>query len=270
MEANIKELVKDPSALKLYLLDKFGMVDEPKTVDFCKEAYKFIMDGDMLQIVGLEAKTGMPVAKRVFCMDMDEKGNVQMHGEIPPYMSIQLKDGVYFVYEDIDGSRRCELFDGKNEKENIQYVAFKFGAVSLKLWGEDLGEYPLTTEKAAEDDSCYITSYAKAACDFNGKRWTELLVERGLSFELPKDDKNEWYIPAIGELYVMYIFKNNINEALKYAKRKPLKDTWYWSSTEYSAAGAWYLNAGYGSFNYSGKTHEIAVRPVSAFDPLSL
>ena len=28
------------------LLDKFGIVDEPKTIDFCREAYKFITEGD--------------------------------------------------------------------------------------------------------------------------------------------------------------------------------------------------------------------------------
>ena len=32
--------------LKMTLLDKFGIVDEPKSVDFCREAYKFVMEGD--------------------------------------------------------------------------------------------------------------------------------------------------------------------------------------------------------------------------------
>ncbi len=32
--------------LKMTLLDKFGIVDEIKSVDFCREAYKFITEGD--------------------------------------------------------------------------------------------------------------------------------------------------------------------------------------------------------------------------------
>ena len=30
--------------LKMTLLDKFGIVDEPKTIDFCREAYKFLTE----------------------------------------------------------------------------------------------------------------------------------------------------------------------------------------------------------------------------------
>ena len=32
--------------LKMTLLDKFGIVDDTKSVDFCREAYKFITEGD--------------------------------------------------------------------------------------------------------------------------------------------------------------------------------------------------------------------------------
>ena len=259
--------------LKLFLLDKFGIADDLKTIDFCKEAYKFIMDGDMLQIVGLETKTGMPVAKRVFGMNMDEKGNVQMHGEIPPYMSIQLKDGVYLIYEQRDGdkiNRWCEPFDGTNSKEYAVAVAFKFGQVSLTLYRNNIRGCKMTTEKDG-DSANYITSYAQAAHDFNGKRWTELLIKRKLScagqlpFEYP-----EWYIPAIGELYVMFLMKTYINDALEYIGAEPLEDKWYWSSTEYSATGAWYLLFNGGGFGNYRKTYKGLVRPVSAFAPLSL
>ena len=32
--------------MKMELLDKFGIVDDPKSVDFCREAYKFLAEGD--------------------------------------------------------------------------------------------------------------------------------------------------------------------------------------------------------------------------------
>ena len=128
----------------------------------------------------------------------------------------------------------------------------------------------MTTEKDG-DSANYITSYAQAAHDFNGKRWTELLIKRKLScagqlpFEYP-----EWYIPSIGELYVMYLMKPYINDALEYIGAEPLEDKWYWSSTEGSASAAWTLTFNTGYFYPNYKTDEHIVRPVSAFDPLSL
>lgn len=31
---------------KMMLLDKFGIVDDPKTIDFCREAYKFLTEDE--------------------------------------------------------------------------------------------------------------------------------------------------------------------------------------------------------------------------------
>lgn len=250
--------------LKLFLLDKFGIADDLKTIDFCERAYKFLMQGDMMVYKGL-----------------DEKGNVLVE-RMPPVVSGKPKDfireqaldGVYLIYEQRDGdkiNRWCEPFDGTNSKEYAVAVAFKFGQVSLILYRNNIRDCKMTTEKDG-DSSNYITSYAQAAHDFNGKRWTELLIKRKLScagqlpFEYP-----EWYIPAIGELYVMYLMKTYINDALEYIGAEPLEDKWYWSSTEGSAAYAWNLYFGNGGFgNYYGKANEGLVRPVSAFDPLSL
>ena len=110
-----------------------------------------------------------------------------------------------------------------------------------------------------------ITSYAEAACDFMGRKRTQDLVARGLSCVDKLPESKDWYIPAIGELYVMYLMKNQINKALEYIGAELIKDTWYWSSTEYSATGAWNLHFGGGSFYSYIKTYEGSVRPVSAF-----
>ena len=115
-----------------------------------------------------------------------------------------------------------------------------------------------------------ITSYAEAACDFMGRKRTQDLVARGLSCVDKLPESKDWYIPAIGELYVMYLMKNQINKALEYIGAELIKDTWYWSSTENSATGAWGLLFGTGDFYYYGKTREYSVRPVSAFNHLTL
>ena len=72
-------------------------------------------------------------------------------------------------------------------------------------------------------------------------------------------------------VYVMYLMKNQINKALEYIGAELIKDTWYWSSTEYSAACAWYQSFNSGVFGSLGiKANECIVRPVSAFNPLTL
>ena len=76
-----------------------------------------------------------------------------------------------------------------------------------------------------------------------------------------------WWLPSEGELMMIYANMRKINYALSFINgATPLAETWYWSSTEYSAAYAWnlYLNSGlaYGGTKAAGKGR---VRAVSAF-----
>ncbi len=77
-----------------------------------------------------------------------------------------------------------------------------------------------------------------------------------------------WWLPSAGELLMMYANKAKINYALSLIKGAQQLDTsWYWSSTEYSPAGAWLLSFGDGYFfHWNGKVRDKRhVRPVSAF-----
>ena len=65
----------------------------------------------------------------------------------------------------------------------------------------------------------------------------------------------------------IYANMRKINYALSLIEgATQLAETWYWSSTEYSATHAWYLylNDGY-AYCYSKAAHQTRVRPVSAF-----
>ena len=258
---------QEPIELKMWLLEKYGISDEPKTIDFCREAYKFLVEGDMMVYKGQDENGNHLVERLPQGIKHDGKGNVEMEGRIAPYIETSIKDDVYLVYADENGNRWYEIFTGHNKKDNAVGVAFKFGKVSLCLYDKNIKDCKMTTQK---DEPCdYITSYAMAAHDFNGHKRTEMLFERGLSCKdrIP----NGWFIPSIGELYVMYLCKTCINAALEYIGQDILEDKWYWSSTENSATYAWLLFFGRGGFFYgSYKTLETSVRPVSAFNPLSL
>lgn len=77
----------------------------------------------------------------------------------------------------------------------------------------------------------------------------------------------KWWLPSLGELMMIYANMRKINYALSLINgATQLAETWYWSSTEYSATNAWGL---YLSYGYAGSHAKAAgqgrVRPVSAF-----
>ena len=76
-----------------------------------------------------------------------------------------------------------------------------------------------------------------------------------------------WWLPSEGELMMIYANMRKINYALSFINgATPLAETWYWSSTEYSATSAWLLYLSSGSaFGYAKATAKGGVRAVSAF-----
>lgn len=76
-----------------------------------------------------------------------------------------------------------------------------------------------------------------------------------------------WWLPSLGELVMIYANMRKINYALSLIEgATQLAETWYWSSTEYSATYAWYLalNGG-GAGNGTKAAGQTRVRAVSAF-----
>lgn len=77
----------------------------------------------------------------------------------------------------------------------------------------------------------------------------------------------KWWLPSLGELMMIYANMRKINYALSLINgATQLAETWYWSSTEFSATDAWglYLTNGYASY-YTKASIQSRVRPVSAF-----
>ena len=77
-----------------------------------------------------------------------------------------------------------------------------------------------------------------------------------------------WWLPSLGELLCIYANMRKINYALSLIEgATQLAETWYWSSTEYSATSAWYLGLidGFVSLWNAKAADTPRVRPVSAF-----
>lgn len=226
--------------LKLQLLDKFANIEKPETVDFCKSAFDWL--------------TEEPIAKS------QAPANT---------VADSLADGIYYVLA--DGGVVPFIpdmgVDGSLDGSQVRYVGIKWGSRSLKVALHDAAdgeEITLTSGKDITKYDGYKDNYLDAVADWNGKANTEHLKAIGLNKEIVLADGE--YIPSLGEMYLIYLNRKALNQALELIGSDPIKDDWYWTSTEGSATTAWNLYLNYGYANGSTKASlTYRVRPVSAF-----
>ncbi len=200
-----------------------------------------------------------------FVMGKDEK---PVQAQLP---KSGIEDGIYLVHAD-DKATLFELEYTKDDNMDSEVVAIglKIGGFGIKiaLHDEANGDgITLTTKSNSDlkaDQDYYIDNYDDAVADMDGARNTNHL-RNILNPKIKLAD--EWYIPSLGELYRIFINKKAINAALEFAKGDKLQDRWYWTSTELSATGAWYLGLydGNASYWYAKASYAYRVRAVSAF-----
>lgn len=175
----------------------------------------------------------------------------------------ELADGIYLMYE-----KHAVLFTGqevsKDGKEGCTGIGVKFGGKSLVVVLNDISDddIELTTKQGG---TRFITDYHQAAEDMDGKAATDDIRDI-LNMGIADDE----YIPSLGELYFMLAHFTQINAALEAVGGEPLRNDWYWSSTQYSATNAWFLGLSNGyALSGTKAASQGRVRPVSAFLPLN-
>lgn len=175
----------------------------------------------------------------------------------------ELADGIYLMY-----GKTAVPYTGyevsKDGKEGCTGIGVKFGGKSLVVVLNDISDddIELTTKQGG---TRFITDYHQAAEDMDGKAATDDIRDI-LNMGIADDE----YIPSLGELYFILAHFTQINAALEAVGGEPLRNDWYWSSTQYSATYAWHLGLGYGyAYGNAKATYQRRVRPVSAFLPLN-
>ena len=193
----------------------------------------------------------------------DSKESVNQ--EAAPTTQSVMADGIYLIKK--TGSP--VLFVPGCNKENCIAVGIKLGSKSIAVALKDAADGEETTLTDSEDEtdySGYIDNTTDAVADWNGENNTKHLIQIGLSDNIKLDPGQ--YIPSVGELYLIYLHKKTLNKALEEVGGEPIASDWYWTSTENSAAGAWFLYLSDGFMDNSPKstyTYTYRVRPVSAF-----
>ena len=222
--------------LKMELLKEFAISDEPKSIEVCREMYKFMVED--------EAPTP----------------SVPTNDKHP-------KDGVYYICD--DEKKTIVPFKATlTPPEDAMGVLLVQGERSIIIALQDCNDGEETTLTKQKDPSNlkgnYIDTCIDAVADWNGQKNTEHLKAVGLSDNISLSDG--WYIPSMGEMLFIFTHRKEVNAALEKAGGQPIADDWYWTSTESSATNAWYLYL-YGNMGsiIPKATNTLRVRPVSAF-----
>lgn len=118
----------------------------------------------------------------------------------------------------------------------------------------------------------FTTWTAGALSDFNGKTNTEVIAASSSNakdmckvletFNAGSDNQGhtDWYVPACGQLALMYLAKTDINAALAKIGGTALESYRYWSSSEYVSDSAWYVDFGNGTVGSRNKRDSHRVR----------
>lgn len=180
-----------------------------------------------------------------------------------------LADGVYIVTKDGRADKFTVtnlILDCHNPVIGIGVKQGDRGVIVALKDVADGDDVTLTTREDTTNYDGYIRERIDAVADWNGEANTAHLREIGLNPAIALKDGE--YIPSVGEMYLIYTHRREINAALRHVVGMEIADEWYLTSTEHSAAYAWYLYLSNGNLTHwhAKASHKGRVRPVSAFN----
>ena len=221
------------------------------------------------------SKFGPSTLKESFTRKISSKKNNEL---IAKSDTAFVPDGVYILHETLG----VKTVDGWNPKDNKGVVGILLVeddhkiVVALEDAPEKLtwsNEYELINESIEKDED--------AESDFNGEehciKFNSTDFPAAYYCKTYNKGGRSWYLPSSGELWLIYHYLEEIQNALSIVGGQKFVTTWddendvpvYWSSTENSDTNAWYLTLAsecLGWFFYDKVSNSPKVRPVSKFD----
>jgi len=175
-----------------------------------------------------------------------------------------IEDGVYILskgYQPVRSKDVIGVQDPKNVNVMVSYHGHKW-IVAKK----DISENEISLLKHdgnVKAGSPFYKSEIEALNDFNMESYTDHLRKSGLHFKLDDD----LYIPTVGQLAAMYLYREELNRALRLVHGTPMKESLYWSSNEKGPWSSWlvYFDAGIAS-TWNGASGKAYVRPCRTFE----
>lgn len=170
-------------------------------------------------------------------------------------------DGIYFILNTDNAIHESLATD--EDKHNSIAVGVKMGnkfanvALHNAAYGEEIPLYQKNKVPCGSKQFFHDTFW-KAISDWNGEANTNDM-RSALNPDINLGEGK--YIPSVAQLHLILLNINKINEALVEAGGDPMKESWYWSSTENSNSNAWYVAFGSGGTCINYKSAIYVVRP---------
>ena len=169
-------------------------------------------------------------------------------------------DGIYFILSPSNAIHESLATD--EDKHNCIAVGVKMGNRFANVLlhdaagGEEIklcqdNKVPCGSKQFFRKTLCEVMS------DWDGETNTNVMYH-ALNPDINLGE-NE-YIPSVAQLHLILLNLNEINKALVEAGGEPMKDSWYWSSTEFSRYKACYVNFYNGFTHTYGKNLGVVVR----------
>lgn len=182
----------------------------------------------------------------------------------------------------------------KDQKFMINKMDAQDGMMLFR-WNSDTSELPLTKYSTINgidsngqiDITVNILNYNNiytegALSDFEGKSNTQGIIDGSFNMA-PMDmhaylimfnqgtdilsyQKSEWYVPSLGQLGIIYLLKDEINDALVKIGGHVLSENIYWSSTEANTSLGWNMNMSNSFADTADKTFTTYVRFIHDID----
>ena len=174
-----------------------------------------------------------------------------------------IEDGVYIFSKGYQPVRFEDVWDVDNPKKVNVMVSYHGHEwiVAKNDVSEDKMNL-LKNDADIKEKSFFYKSEIEALNDFNMKSCTNHLRKLELSFKLD----NGLYIPTVAQLAAMYLYRKELNKALRLVCGTPMKGDMYWSSSENNAWFSWGVNYYTGGISYWTHEHGGYVRPCMTFE----
>lgn len=169
-------------------------------------------------------------------------------------------DGIYFILTPSNAIHESLATD--EDKHNCIAVGVKMGNRFANVLLHDAAggeEVALCQEDKVPcgSEQFFHDTFWKAMADWNGEANTnDMRSSLNPDINLGENE----YIPSVAQLHLILLNINEINKALVEAGGDPMKEDWYWSSTEGSSNSAWYVAFNDGFAGNFGKNYGFGVR----------
>ena len=178
-----------------------------------------------------------------------------------PNVNTDKPDGIYFILSPNNIIHESLATD--EDKHNSIAVGVKMGDkfANVTLHNAADGEDIALCQRnkiPCGSKQFFRRTFKEAMADWNGMASTNDMRD-SLNIDINLGE-NE-YIPSVAQLHLILLNINKVNKALVEVGGNPMKEDWYWSSTELSSYSAWFVYFNSGGTDSISKGFNIVVRP---------